>query len=60
MVLDWSLLGTPRADALDGASIEVTGWVAPAELAEAHRFRRRGHSRLQPARHRRRCRARHL
>jgi membrane dipeptidase len=38
MVLDWSLLGTPRADALDGASIEVTGWVAPAELAEAHEY----------------------
>src|SRR5690242_1480891 len=38
MKLPWIWLGTPAVDALDGASVEVAGWMAAAERAEAHDY----------------------
>src|SRR5690348_7657668 len=38
MALEWMWLGTQAADALDGTRIEVAGWMAAAELADAHDY----------------------
>jgi membrane dipeptidase len=34
----WSDLRTGRADRLDGAEVEIAGWMAPTELAERHSY----------------------
>jgi len=36
--LEWVDLATGRADAFDGAEIEVEGWMAPAEIADRHDY----------------------
>ena len=36
--LEWVDLATARADAFDGAEVEVAGWMAPPEIADRHDY----------------------
>ncbi|HUN47913.1 MAG TPA: membrane dipeptidase [Stellaceae bacterium] len=38
MRLDWPGLKDGRADALDGAEVEILGWMAPVEVADVHDY----------------------
>ena len=38
MQLEWPDLTTGRADLFDGAEVEISGWVAPIDVAECHDY----------------------
>jgi membrane dipeptidase len=38
MQIDWPDLTSGRADLLDGAEVEISGWVAPIDAAERHDY----------------------
>ncbi len=38
MLVSWSELASGRADAMDGAAVELIGWMAPPDIADRHAY----------------------